>query len=378
MGRVFLLAVVALATSMSVMTAALGAPLVIDAPGVYVLDADILDCSDTRGILIAASDVTLDGNGHTLDGIGQLATYGVFVFNPSGVLTNVTVKNLAVTDWSIGIFYQETAGGTIVGNTIEANTLMGIYLNECAGIAVEDNAVISNATYGTHFWAASGNTVAGNTFSGHLIGVDLRASSNGNTIAHNTVTSNEYGVWLVDSGDNTIYDNWFENVHPLGYAGTLYANEWNVAKQPGTSIAGGRYLGGNFWADPDGTGFSETGTDADSDGICDAPYALAAGNIDYLPLFLGPQTQLANLTGFIVDAIASDGIASEMQASLLAKVDAAMAALAHGNPNDVTVAMNDLKALVKQVQAQTDKKIDPATAAEIIRRANQVIAALGG
>jgi len=40
--------------------------------------------------------------------------------------------------------------------------------------------------------------------------------------------------------------------------------------------------------------------------------------------------------------------------------------------------MNHLKALVSQVEAQTDKKVEPATAAEIIRRANGIVAALGG
>jgi hypothetical protein len=40
--------------------------------------------------------------------------------------------------------------------------------------------------------------------------------------------------------------------------------------------------------------------------------------------------------------------------------------------------MNDMKALINQVEAQTDKKITPETAAEIIQQANATIAALGG
>jgi hypothetical protein len=40
--------------------------------------------------------------------------------------------------------------------------------------------------------------------------------------------------------------------------------------------------------------------------------------------------------------------------------------------------MNDLKALVNQVEAQTDKKIMPDVAAKIIDRANAIITALGG
>jgi len=90
-----------------------------------------------------------------------------------------------------------------------------------------------------------------------------------------------------------------------------------------------------------------------------------------------PDNQLANLRKFILYGIASGDIAPEMESSLLAKVDAAIAALARGDPPGVKVVLNDLKALVNQVEAQTDKKIDPATAAEIVERANLIIAALG-
>ena len=47
---------------------------------------------------------------------------------------------------------------------------------------------------------------------------------------------------------------------------------------------GGPYLGGNYWAEPDGTGWSQTVADADYDGIGDSPCVLAAGNTDSLPL----------------------------------------------------------------------------------------------
>jgi hypothetical protein len=42
--------------------------------------------------------------------------------------------------------------------------------------------------------------------------------------------------------------------------------------------------GGNFWAYPNDTGYSQTCADSNSDGICDSPYALDSNNTDYLPL----------------------------------------------------------------------------------------------
>ena len=91
-----------------------------------------------------------------------------------------------------------------------------------------------------------------------------------------------------------------------------------------------------------------------------------------------PLNQLSNLVKLINYSVASGGIYPEMQTSLLAKINAAIAALVQGNASASKVAMNDLKALVNQVEAQTDKKITPSVATEIIIRANRIILALGG
>lgn len=91
-----------------------------------------------------------------------------------------------------------------------------------------------------------------------------------------------------------------------------------------------------------------------------------------------PLNQLSNLVKLINYSVASGGIAPEMQTSLLAKINAAIDALVKGNSSASKVAMNDLKALVNQVEAQTDKKITPPVATEIINRANRIILALGG
>jgi hypothetical protein len=57
-----------------------------------------------------------------------------------------------------------------------------------------------------------------------------------------------------------------------------------VSKNPGNNIAGGPFLGGNYWASPEGNGFSQTHQDVDYDGICETAYDMGKGNIDYLPL----------------------------------------------------------------------------------------------
>ena len=88
------------------------------------------------------------------------------------------------------------------------------------------------------------------------------------------------------------------------------------------------------------------------------------------------ETMLARLALFIMEEVDAGNIDTELERSLLAKVNAALAALDRGNPNDAKVAMNDLKALINQVEAQVDKKITPEAAAEVIQQANAIMAAL--
>ena len=53
----------------------------------------------------------------------------------------------------------------------------------------------------------------------------------------------------------------------------------------GLNIAGGPYLGGNYWENPTGNGFSQTHPDR-GNGFCNESYVLGKGNTDYLPLHL--------------------------------------------------------------------------------------------
>jgi len=74
----------------------------------------------------------------------------------------------------------------------------------------------------------------------------------------------------------------------------------------------------------------------------------------------------------------SGGIDAKTKVSLLAKVNAALAALAKDKPNAAKVAGNNLKALIREVEAQTGKKITPEVVEVLIFKANSTIAALGG
>gem|GEM_PF-2557380 len=92
---------------------------------------------------------------------------------------------------------------------------------------------------------------------------------------------------------NTIYNNYFNNTNNAVASGS---NTWNITRTIGSNIADGPYLGGNFWAHPNGTGLSQACGDANTDGICDLPYMPGSSNIDYLPLAMFSRKTSTSIT----------------------------------------------------------------------------------
>jgi|GEM_PF-2944506 len=231
-----------------------------------------------------------------------------------------------------GIYLYEPVNATLESNDIESCKIgLASYdgyncsISDCSvtncssgGILIENLQESMGAEY----------TVAGCTVDGSEIGLLVTGES---ILAGNTLSDNSYGIVLYDvnnsliygnamvenslagltldldqteiisriglvgsmespeSGNNTIYNNYFNNVNNT----LIYSeanNTWNISKTSGESIVGGPYLGGNYWANPSGTGFSENCTDADKDGIADSSYEIVNGTFDYLPLTEIPST----------------------------------------------------------------------------------------
>ncbi len=311
-----------IATSSLVTATEINKCTTISEPGSYKLNKNIEESDLSVCILIGSSDVILDGSGNLIDGIG--VNYGVYVHNDTTFLTNVTVKNFELTDWENGIYYNNSHDGHIIDNNVSFN-INGVKLNYSNRNKLTDNIANSNYVSGLSLENSVHNTLEGNIANSNFAGTSFLYSSNYNTfnnnrirlnlfgialgssdnnnITNNIVLMNDWGIFFYSSRDNLIFDNHFNNTNSnYRFNGQILPNQWNTALEPGQNIVGGSYLGGNFWADPDGEGFSQKCNDENTDGICDLPYPVDLWNVDELPLtnIDGPPDPIPEVTTIIL------------------------------------------------------------------------------
>lgn len=106
----------------------------------YELAADVENATAEACIVIEASDVTVDGNGHTIDGMDAGGTAGVVV-NATAALSNVTVTNLTVTGWDRGVVIDGEQQVALRSVTVSNNTGWNVYAADGAAIGATDLAL---------------------------------------------------------------------------------------------------------------------------------------------------------------------------------------------------------------------------------------------
>jgi parallel beta-helix repeat protein len=201
-------------------------------------------------------------------------------------IANVTIEGSA-TKKNNGLFVYFTDDSNFI-DINSSNNLYGAYLHHSNNNNFENIIVNSNKNEGTMvYYNSSSNNFQNITADSNEIGVYLYFNF-GITLTDSRISNNnDVGINIRTSRLNNIFNNIFNNTRNYEISNPSYsASSWNTTKVRDTNVVGGQYLGGNFWAKPDGTGFSETCDNLDPDGICDSSYELAENNVDYLPLAL--------------------------------------------------------------------------------------------
>lgn len=244
----------------------------IDDSGEYTLNKNLTTDEETC-LEIAASDVTLEGNEHTIERTDASSNdgniVGVYVDedevdNPA----NITVQNLTTTGWDYGVRFEGVADSQIRNVTAEDNTQHGIDVRSFSeNVTVADSVAIDNGDRGIYFLSftdessvvdsvAKGNgfehpdgagigvatssdenIVENNTLVDNRNGVFVGFFSSDNVVRNSNFSGNEVGVFLDDSDNEVTKNNIADNDKGLVNDGTDTAtatkNWWGHASGPG-------------------------------------------------------------------------------------------------------------------------------------------------
>jgi PGF-pre-PGF domain-containing protein len=176
-----------------------------------------------------------------------------------------------------------------------------------SGLTGFEGSSDEDLTFGMLLEDVNNSVLEGNRICDNYYGVILLGAQN-SRLSENWLENNNFGLALDESNGSLVSDNYFNNTNNTAFsADELFEIEgtdnesnnesnltctWNLSKTRRLNIVGGPYVGGNYWALPNGTGFSQAQTDADKDGICDLPYHILEDglNTDFLPLAYIPET----------------------------------------------------------------------------------------
>ena len=209
----------------------------------YFFTGDVYAC-----LIVNRSNVVIDGAGYTLRGaldemhgdlwIGQepiaetpneAIAYTMGIDTASSSVTGLTIKNLNIRDFNIGM-YIWTTNNVVVGNAVVGN-IVGVLLS------------------------GSDNDVVGNYIANNEVGMFFGTNEPGDVPLNLTVSHNSFDNNTANLNGCVCKDyNLTEEVHT-----------WDNGKE------------GNYWYD-------YNGTDANGDGIGDTPYVIDVLNLDRYPL----------------------------------------------------------------------------------------------
>lgn len=251
----------------------------IDSSGTYQLVSDITNsANDTCCINITANDVLFDGQGYKVAGKNTQGT-GICVVRSSSTDTNVTIEDTHVTYWEKGIYLKNANENNITDNTVKKfspNVPMAIHVEDSYENIIRKN-VIGESDYGIYLDNSDNNTIANNSINGHdVFGIKIDKAAD-NVIANNSIYDNyEYGLYFDGVYDkrNVIYNNFLNNTNNSFWrSAPTSKNDFNLGSAlDEVNIIGGSEIGGNYWAKPDGTGYSENCQNNDGDSFCDLTY----------------------------------------------------------------------------------------------------------
>lgn len=168
---------------------------------------DLTNCAGD-GLVIGASNITLDLNGRTIDGTGN----GSGVNNGAGY-DSVTIKNGAVKEFQENVTLNGASWNQVANLTVSNGTSQGIVAYESDHNRIERNAAFGNGLGidgdGIHLDVGSNYNVVGwnSSHDNATTGITVKDGSEHNTVVGNAVTRNPNRGIAVSANTNAVLSN---------------------------------------------------------------------------------------------------------------------------------------------------------------------------
>jgi parallel beta-helix repeat protein len=212
------------------------------------LDSDLIDCPD-EGLVIGADDITLDLDGHTIDGDGispvtcpvEGQACDVGVDNSAGH-SGVTVQGGSIQQFNAGVLVSGGAEGNRLRRlTISQTTSEAIDVGSTANTVIEGNTLTDPGFAAIVVFDSSNAVVSRNTASGSSEEA-LEIGGTGTTVRRNVVSDSAGGIGVFDDATGIrIEQNQLRNVGDGVIVGVAFDT---VVRQNAIKAIGGGGRGG--------------------------------------------------------------------------------------------------------------------------------------
>ena len=228
-----------------------------------VLGTSLLNCPD-NGLIVGASRLTIDLNGHTIDGkSGSEAG----IFNDHGY-SDVVVRDGTITGFDDGVLIAaRNATGNVLTDLLLDGNDVGIAIDGADENIIEDNEFAGGNDDGIEI-NGNGNVVEGNEILDEAPAIEIEG--NDNEVANNDIVyptaSGRGGAIVFDGEDNLVENNDVfaggDGVIGNGDDNIVDGNDLEGGSGDGIAIFGGS---GNDVTGNDVEGYSDNGILVDSD-----------------------------------------------------------------------------------------------------------------
>ena len=162
------------------------------------LKANLKNCPG-EGLVIDAGDITLNLNGHKIDGENAVASAGVRVFGHAGV----TIKGGGggrISEFATGVSSFGATGMKLSGVEVSDSSQGGVRLNATSGATIKNDVISEAQAYGIDLGNSDDNEVSGNAITGPdssaigNVGISVTGSDD-NLISGNILSGGDDGAW---------------------------------------------------------------------------------------------------------------------------------------------------------------------------------------